>query len=643
MTEPLRILAVEDDEADFWLMERLLKQQGIESACCRVDRFPDLEVQAGLGPWDVVLVDYTVPGLVFGEVLQLLKDRIPEVPIIVVSGTIGEERAVALMKDGVADFVLKDSPLRLASAIERSIREAGERAGRRMAESSLHVLEAAINSATHVVVITDRDGRVTWVNPAFTTVTGYTSDEAVGRSPGQLIKSGQHGREFYEEFWRTILAGQTWRGEMTNRRKDGSVYPEEQIITPVRNSQGEITHYVGIKRDLTEEKALQAKFAHAQKMESVGRLAAGIAHDFNNLITAINGAAELALLKVAGDDAVRADLEHIRMTAARAASLTRQLLAFAQRQIIAPEVLSLDQVVASLREMVSRLLGEDIGLVIVPSPEPTHVLADRGQIEQVLMNLVVNARDAMPGRGQLTITTTVQDAGEQSAGEVVLSVSDTGTGMSPEVQAQIFEPFFTTKEIGRGTGLGLATVLGIVTQCHGSTDVETAVGQGTTFRVRVPRIERRKAARVSAPEVTPAKAQGPPKGTETILVVEDDDFLRALARRMLAMGGYKVLDACSGEEALATLRATVDPVHLMLTDVVLPGISGTDLLNEMKEDGRVLKVLYTSGYNSEILDSAGTAGRKRHFLPKPYTMAQILEKVRQVLDDGENEAEVLVG
>ena len=631
MKSSLNILVVEDDPADFWLLDRLIKQQGLSATCSRVDRLDDLERKLTAEPWDVVLTDYTVPHLAFEDVLALLQARIPDVPIIVVSGTIGEEKAVALMKEGVADFILKDAPLRLATAIERSVREADDRKNRRNAEATLALLEAAINSATHIVVITDKRGCLTWVNPAFTNVTGYGFDEAIGRTPGQLVKSGLHDAAFYKEMWATLHDGRTWRGEMTNRRKNGDLYPEQQIITPVRNACGEVTHYVGIKRDMTDEKQLQAQLARAQKMETIARLSAGIAHDFNNLITAINGAAELALLKAEPGDAVHRDLLHIRKTAGRAASLTRQLLAFGRPAPLGAEPVSLTEIVHGLMDMILRLLGEDIALTVVaPDPE-AFVRADRGQMEQVLMNLVVNARDAMPQGGSLRLEVGVRDSvngrreGESS---VVLSVSDTGTGMSQETLAKIFEPFFTTKEPGRGTGLGLPMVQSIVHQANGTVEVDSEPGVGTCFTMVFPWSPGRTTAPLAADAERPDRVEG----NETILLVEDEDILRDVAQRMLERAGFAVVAVDTGEAALEQLADARQTVDLLLTDVLLPGINGGELTSHLAGMAAPPRVLYTSGYSRDIVGTRAELVAGAQFLPKPYTMASLVRTVREVLD-----------
>jgi len=635
MTAPLRILHIEDSEADSRLIERQLRRDGLAFACRRVDGPAPLAEALAEGPWDLVLSDFSVPQLAFDPTLARIQAQLPDVPVIVLSGTITVDRAVSLLKQGVSDFVLKDSLLRLAPAIDRALKEAGERRARRAAESRLRLLSTALESVSQAVVITDVGGTILWANPAFTTLSGYTFHESVGRRPGMLLKSGVHDRAFYESFWRTLLDGLVWRGVMTNRRKNGDLYPEDQTVSPVRDDAGTITHFVGLKRDLTEERRLQAQLLQAQKMESVGLLAGGIAHDFNNLITAINGTAELAALDLEESSPVRLDLDRIRETGDRAAALTRQLLAFSRNQVLEPVVIDANTAVAGMADMLGRLLGEDVTLRVVPMGQPGWVLVDRSQLEQVILNLAVNARDAMPDGGVLEIAVAPVGLDEAaaaaatppvSAGPYIrLSVRDTGTGMDEATRLRIFEPFFTTKAVGKGTGLGLATVYGIVAQSGGAIGVRSVVGAGTTFTVDLPRAE---------PARPEAKAAPAPerRGGETILLVEDEEFLRDLARRMLELKGYRVIPAADGAEALAAMARSGVSVDLLLTDVVMPGMSGRDLAERILETHPDLKVIYSSGYTEDVIVRKGLGDQRAHFLRKPFTIDDLAGKVREVLD-----------
>ncbi len=502
--------------------------------------------------------------------------------------------------------------------------------------SQVWLQSAALNAAANAIVITDRDGVVKWVNPAFSQMSGYSADEAIGKNPRDLLRSGVHPREFYQGMWLTLLAGKVWEGELTNRRKDGTQYVEGQTITPVKNSAGEVTNFIAIKRDLTDRRRLQAQFLHAQKMEVVGRLAGGVAHDFNNLLTVINGTADLALMGLPDDHALRSEFAHIKDAGDQAARLTRQLLSFSRKQVVNPAVVNVGDNINHMAGLLRRLIGEDIELAVVSRPELDSVTIDPGQFEQVLLNLAVNARDAMPQGGVLTVETSnvmVDDvfaAGHAPAvagPHVMVSVTDTGVGMTAEVRRQMFDPFFTTKELGRGTGLGLATVDGIVKQAGGCIVVESEPGEGASFRIYLPTV-----ARGSA-DVEPAALQ-PARGTETILVVEDEDGLRQVVTRMLKGAGFHVLAANGAKQALALLESHPDQVHLVFTDVVMPGMSGVDLVTAIVAAHPGTKVLFSSGYTDDATMRQVALARGRNFIAKPYTVAGLRKKIRDVLDAG---------
>ncbi len=507
----------------------------------------------------------------------------------------------------------------------------------RLAEESLRLQSAALQAAADAIVITDRAGIIEWVNPAFTALTGYAAEEALGKDSRDLVKSGKHTAEFFKDFWETILAGETWRGEIINRRKDGTLHTEDQIVAPIFDASGVITHFVAIKKDITARLRLEAQFRQAQKMESVGQLASGIAHDFNNLLTVINGMSELVLARVGHDDPVFPDVQEVHRAGERAAALTRQLLAFSRQQVLEPRVLNVNTVLDGMEPLLRRLLGEDIDLVIVPAPDLASVKADPGQIEQVITNLAVNARDAMPQGGRLTIESQNVEVGEDYARQhgapvppgayVRLVVSDSGVGMSEATRARIFEPFFTTKGPGRGTGLGLSTAFGIVKQSQGFIWVYSEVGVGTSFTILLPQ-EVPDAAGSAPAKATPVSS----RGTETILVVEDNAGLRKLARRFLDPAGYTVLLAATGEEALRVVARQDAPVHLLLSDVVMPGMSGRQLAERLAPICPAMKVLYMSGYTDDTIVRHGVLDATVPFLNKPFTAAALLSKVREVLD-----------
>jgi two-component system cell cycle sensor histidine kinase/response regulator CckA len=523
-------------------------------------------------------------------------------------------------------FTFAGRPARLVVALDVT--------ERRRADEALRLRSAAIDSAADAIALTDREGVIQWVNPAFERLTGYSAAEAVGRNPRDLVKSGVQDRAFYERLWTTLHAGQVWRGELVNRRKDGSRYSEEMSVTPVVDEAGETTHFVAIKRDLTDRQRLEAQLLQAQKMESLGRLAGGVAHDFNNLLTVIGGTAELAATRLAPDDPVRAELAEIQNAGRRAADLTRQLLAFSRQQILQPEILDLAELVRSHASMLRRLLGEDVELAIT-ADGTVRVRADPGQLVQVVLNLAVNARDAMPRGGRLSIAVRRVELAREEVAALpplvagpfgLLEVRDTGVGIDGAARERIFDPFFTTKEPGKGTGLGLATVLGIVTQSGGAIGVESEPGAGTAFRAYLPE---------ATAEATPLGASAPARpegGTETVLVVEDEPALRRLIAQVLAMRGYRVIAASGGEAALDLVAGHDGPLDLLITDVVMPGLSGPELAERLANRFPADRVLFVSGYTDDDVLRRGVLARTAHLLSKPFTGAELLARVRQLLD-----------
>lgn len=498
-------------------------------------------------------------------------------------------------------------------------------------------LSAAIEQAMDTVIITTTSGVIIYVNPAFERNSGYSRAEAVGQTP-QLLKSDQHDPDFYEVLWTTLRAGQVWRGRFVNKRKDDALYTEDATITPIRNDNGAITNYVSVQHDVTRELQLEEQYRQSQKMEAIGRLSGGVAHDFNNLLLVINGYSELLLNRYLDiESPLRKHVEEIQKAGERAAGLTNQLLAFSRKQVLEPKVLNLNTIVAEMDKMLRRLIGEDIDLVTALRDGLGQVKADPGQLEQVLLNLAVNARDAMPQGGKLTIETANielddayarQHAEVQSGHYVMLAVSDTGSGIDRETLARIYEPFFTTKAQGKGTGLGLSTVYGIVKQSGGHIWVYSELGRGTTFKVYLPRVQET----VEVVEPDPARLEQP-QGLETILLVEDDERVRELVRTLLEEEGYTVLVAHNGDEALRFCQQYDGPAHLLVTDIVMPGgINGRQLSERLAPLYPELKVLFMSGYTDEAIVHHGVLEHHVAFLQKPFTLVALLRKVREILD-----------
>ena len=507
---------------------------------------------------------------------------------------------------------------------------------RKRGEAERERLMAAIEQAGEMVVITDPEGTIQYVNPAFVTVTGYTREEAVGQNP-RLLKSGCQDAAFYHRLWETITSGRTWEGHIINKRKDGSLYTEEATISPVRDTSGWIVNYVAVKRDISEQLRLADQFQQAQKMESVGRLAGGVAHDFNNMLGVILGYAEIALYEVNPETPLHDKLTQIRKAAQRSADLTRQLLAFARKQTIDPRVLDLNETVEGMLKMLRRLIGEDIDLDWRSGAGLWLIKMDPAQIDQILANLCVNARDAISGVGRVTIetknVTLTEEACTTHAGLVpgrfvLLAVSDDGCGMDEETQKRLFEPFFTTKELGKGTGLGLSTVYGIVKQNDGLLDVSSEPGRGTTFRIYLPR---------HAGDIVETRAAGAaeyPQGRgETVLLVEDEPTMLNMGSGMLERLGYRVLTAGSPGEALGLAEEHAGKIHLLMTDVIMPEMNGRELAERLLAGRPGLQCLYMSGYTADIIAHQGVLAEGVQFIQKPFSMKDLAVKVKGMMND----------
>ena len=508
--------------------------------------------------------------------------------------------------------------------------------GRKQAESDVARLGTAVEQGDLAVVITELDGTIVYVNPAFERNAGYSRAEAVGKNP-RILKSGKHPPEFYREMWETVGRGEVWTGIFTNRRKDGSLYDERAVISPVRDARGGIVNYVAVKRDVTRDLQIERHLVLSQRVEAIGQLAGGVAHDFNNLLTVIIGYSEILLGRIGEADPLRRYVREINRIADRAALLTQQLLAFSRRQILSPRVLGLNGIVAEMDQMLKRLIGEDVDFVTAFSPGLWTVKADPAQIEQVVMNLAVNARDAMPGGGRLTIETRNADLDERFAREhppmqagsyALLKVSDTGIGMDEATRARIFEPFFTTKELGKGTGLGLATVYGIVKQSGGFIWVDSRPGEGSAFSVYLPRVEA-EAGGFEDPRDTPA---GSLRGSETILLVEDEEEVRETVNEILSMRGYTVLKAAHAQEAVEVSESYDGPIDLLLTDVVMPGMNGRELADRITPSRPQAAVLYMSGYTETAIARRGVLEAGTAFIQKPFTSDALARKVREALE-----------
>jgi len=515
MNKPLRVLHVEDSDDDAKFVIRALRHGGFEICSERVDTPDAMQAALRKGKWDVVLSDYAMPHFGGPAALELRNQLGCDIPFLIVSGKIGEEKAVELMRAGACDYILKDNLSRLVPAVERELAVAQER---------------------------------------------------------------------------------------------------------------------------REHKQLEEQYRQAQKMEALGQLAGGVAHDFNNLLTIINGFSELVLNSLKPDDPARNFIAQVRKAGERSASLTRQLLIFSRKQVPALQMLDLNGIIGEAEKMLTRTIGENVKLTTDLSAQLRIVMADPGQIDQVLFNLLLNARDAMPQGGQITIRTrnmTFAEAYSQPLPEmplgnyVLLEISDTGTGMTPEVRSHLFEPFFTTKEVGKGTGLGLATVFGIVKQAGGQIAVESSPGTGTTFRIYFPEATQLPS---QTRDIAPSNVEPVARGHEVVLLAEDDENVRNLINRVLVSNGYTVLEAENGKEALKTAQKYTAPIHMLLSDVIMPEMGGFELARHIRMSHPETKILFMSGYpnSSDLRQEASMT--EVGFLPKPLHAAQLISKVRSILD-----------
>ena len=508
---------------------------------------------------------------------------------------------------------------------------------RKAVENALKLRDRAIEAVSQGIIVTDStkpDDPIVYVSPGFTRLTGYAREDALGQNCRFLAGAGT-AAEPRATLQRAIREGKSCTVELLNFRKDGTSFWNCVAISPIKDDCGRLTNFVGVQTDVTARRQLESQLLQAQKMEAVGRLAGGVAHDFNNLLSVILSYAELVGGDLRSDDPSRADIQEIRKAAVRATDLTRQLLAFSRQQVLETKVLNLNETVGGMEKMLGRLLGADIAVTTLPAVGLWNVKADPGQVEQIVMNLAVNARDAMAQGGKLTIETSNVELDESYAGAhhevevgsyVLLAVTDTGVGMSAETSARIFEPFFTTKETRKGTGLGLSTVFGIVKQSGGHIFVYSEPGKGSTFRIYLPRVRT-----ALQPQPTAQSSGEPEVQSGTILLVEDEEQVRLIATNILRRQGYVVLDASNGGEALLICEQHGGNIDLLLTDLVLPRMSGRQLAERLAIVRPTMKVLYMSGYANDAILQHGGIDSGVAFLQKPFTPTSMTRKVRQSL------------
>jgi PAS domain S-box-containing protein len=638
----VRVLLVGSREEDFFPIREILSrsQATLRAELDHVNSLQEAKEALGRTNYELVLFEYDTGDAAAIEELSSFIHTGVSVPFILLTEHADERTVAEIITSGAWDCVEK-SQLN-GTNLERSIRTTlnlnSMQRARDSAEELLRKLSRAVEQSADSVLITNHEGIIEYVNPAFEALNGYTWKEIAGKTP-RILRSGEHEAEVYRELWKTLLSGNVYRGILLNRKKNGKLYYVETSISPVRDSEGRITHFISNGRDLTERLHLEAELLQAQKMDAIGRLAGGVAHDFNNLLTIITSYSELALDEIQPGSALQARVREILSAARRAAELTRQLLAFSRKQVQALRVVDLDSVISVIMKTLHRLIGEDIELTFAAGNGAGKVSVDPVQIEQILMNLAANARDAMPQGGKLTIETSDVYLDDQYVHKehaiiptghyTLLTVSDNGSGIPADHLPHIFEPFYTTKPLGKGTGLGLATVYGIVKQNRGFVWAYSEKGMGTVFKIYLPCVQERTTTTEAADKNPIEPAQ---HGTETVLLVEDEDSVRRAITEFLGLCGYTVVQANDGIDALAVAKGYGATIHLMVSDVVMPHMSGGQLAEELVRFRPETKVLFVSGYASKTVVDHKVVYLESNFLQKPFSLKQLSGKIREILE-----------
>ena len=637
---PVRVLLVGNKEEDFFLIREILQRNGsmLAAELDHARSIQDAKARLQQRPYELVLFEHGTGDAEAVQLVAELHQAGTSVPFILLNEGADEKTVAEIIEADTWNCVARSQidGATLIRTIHNTLALHSLQKERQAVEQSLRKLSQAVEQSPDTVVITDRSGVIEYVNPAFEALTGYKREEACGRTP-RILKSGEQGPEIYQELWSTILAGNVFRGILVNRKKNGDLYYVEESICPVRDGGGKITHFIANGRDLTDRLRLEAQLLQAQKMDAVGRLAGGVAHDFNNLLTIITSYSELALDEVPQKSSLESKIQEILLAARRAAELTRQLLAFSRKQPQALRVVELNRVIADIAKTLPRLIGEDIEFTFASGEGLGPVRVDPVQIEQILMNLAANARDAMPEGGHLRVETSdvYLDSDYVQAKPAVIplgryaliTVSDDGAGIPREILPHVFEPFYTTKPSGKGTGLGLATVYGIVKQNKGYIWVYSEPGSGTIFKVYLPCVAERNRARQARPRDSANLA----RGTETLLLVEDEGAVRRASAEFLRQQGYTVIEAKDGLEALELAHKHATAIDLLVTDVVMPNMSGGELARELAQLRPDMRFLFVSGYAGKTVLDHKVVDLNTNFLQKPYTLKQFSLKIRSAL------------
>ena len=632
MIETGRVLVIDDDPGTCHTISDVLELHGhaVESATAGYAGLERLTAT----PVDAAIVDIRLPDISGLDLLRAIRASSPDTEVIFITGHGSVATAVEAVNGAAFSYLTKPFEMpQLVAALEKALEK--RRLGRALRDSEARY-RALVEGSIQGLSI-HRGFAIEFANASLAAMFGYAGPpELIGRDLRVLVAPDEIPR--VEGYAAACQEGGPAppRYEFQGVRRDGTLIWVETLmsVTSWRHGTALLATFV----DVTERKRLEDHLRQSQKMEAIGRLAGGVAHDFNNLLTVISGRAQIELLRPELSGPSRRNIDLIAEAASRASTLTKQLLAFSRKQVLQPRVLDVDIVVARMEPLLRRLIGEDIDLVTATEPGLGRVRADPGQLEQVVLNLAVNARDAMPRGGRLTVETANAELDEAYARQqadvhpgpyVILAVSDTGVGMDAETRAHLFEPFFTTKGVGEGTGLGLATVYGIVKQSGGHITAYSESGRGTTIKIYLPRVEAASELREAEPEPVVLR-----RGSETVLLVEDDEAVRELTCEVLEMHGYTVLAVADAGEAPRVLEGASRPIHLLVTDVVMPRLSGRDLTERLRSLRPGLKVLYISGYAGTAVVHHGVLDPGTPFLQKPFTPDALLRSVRKVLDDG---------
>ncbi len=632
MSKSLKVLLVEDMENDALLILRELRKQGYEPLHERVDTAEAMTSALERESWDIILTDHSMPAFSSGAALEIRRQKAPLLPIVLVSGTIGEEATVEAVRAGIADFVNKDNLSRLVPAIERVLREAENRSRREQAELSLMRLDTAINTIDETIIITDTQGLIQYVNPAFERTTGYSRDEALGSSI-HMLESGRHAQDFYRHMQQSVARGEVWKGIVVNKKKDGSLYDAEATLSCTRLADGAVANFITVQRDVTLELKLEQQYRQAQKMEAIGALAGGIAHDFNNILAAILGYTQIAMDTLNDRAATRRHLQSILKATDRAISLVKQILTFSRKTEHEKRPVMPGIVIKEALKLLRASLPSTIEIRQSIRSESV-IIADPTQIHQVMMNLCTNAGYAMQDRGgvldvslvdvELDAESAQQRPGLNAGRHTRLRVSDTGCGIPPGIIERIFDPFFTTKPHGEGTGLGLSVVHGIIQSCGGAISVHSEPGRGTAFEIYLPAIQSEALPETQTP--------GPlPRGTESILFVDDEPMLIDIGKKLLESLGYSVTGCIDSFEAYETFKKDPAAFDAVITDYTMPKMTGLELAQAIISQRPALPVILCTGCTEDMTEKAHAAGINE-FILKPLKIHELAETVRRIFD-----------